>query len=314
MRILVVKTHAFGDSLLATPAVVALVAAGSSVTVLSGPSSNPVWGRLPGIKNVIQSPAPCSPFKLFLWSALNMQRGYDRVIHFGSSPKAYRWLTFLTGREVTSGGDGVTGFGLARPAALDYCRIAGVQCSSLKPVFPVTETEIERAERYTGKKPYVVLAPGGALNVRDFVPLKRWPMDRWAEVSLFLRSQGYMVFLVGGKEDRKEISSVTGTNLAGKLSWGETAALINRATLFAGNDSGPAHLAVAGDVPALVLFGPTDPGSLYPEGSIVHVTGTVACAPCYANSVFPGCTGDGDCMASIFTERVLNILEEMLQK
>ncbi|MCK5036296.1 MAG: hypothetical protein KAS73_10415, partial [Candidatus Sabulitectum sp.] len=137
MRILVVKTHAFGDSLLATPAVTALIEAGHTVTVLSGPSSKSVWSRLPGVENVVQSPAPCSAFKLLRWSILNMQRGYDRVIHFGSSSKAYRWLTLLTGSKVISGGDGVTGFGLARPAALDYCRIAGVQCSSLKPVFPV---------------------------------------------------------------------------------------------------------------------------------------------------------------------------------
>lgn len=309
-----VKTHAFGDSLLATPAVAALIEDEHSVTVLSGPSSESVWSRLPGIENLVQSPAPCSSLKLFRWSILNMQRGYERVIHLGSSPKAYRWLTLLTGSKVISGGDGVTGFGLSRPAALDYCRIAGVQCSSLKPVFPVTESEFKIAERYTGKKPYVVLAPGGGRNARDFVPLKRWPMDRWAEVSAYLKTQGHKVFLVGGKEDYREISSVTGTNLAGKLSWGETAALIRRATIFAGNDSGPAHLAVAGDTPALVLFGPTDPGSLYTEGSIVHVTATVKCSPCYANSVFPGCTGNEDCMDSICTERVLATLEEMLDK
>jgi len=310
----VVKTHAFGDSLLATPAVAALVAAGNSVTILSGPSSQPVWSRMPGVEKVIQTPAPCSTLKLFLWSLLNLQKGYDKVIHLGSSPKAYRWLTFLTRGRVISGGDGVTGFGLKRPASLEYCRLAGVQCAFLKPVFPVTLSEIEKAKQLGGKRSYVVLAPGGARNVRDYVPLKRWPMERWAQVSLFLKAKGHSVFLVGGKEDTREISSVTGINMAGKLSWGETAALINGATLFAGNDSGPAHLAVAGDVPALVLFGPTDPGSLYSEGSIVHVTGTVACAPCYANSIFPGCKGNGDCMTSIGTDRVLNTLEGMLQK
>ena len=102
-----VKTHAFGDSLLATPAVTALIEAGHTVTVLSGPSSKSVWSRLPGVENVVQSPAPCSAFKLLRWSILNMQRGYDRVIHFGSSSKAYRWLTLLTGSKVISGGDGV---------------------------------------------------------------------------------------------------------------------------------------------------------------------------------------------------------------
>ncbi|MCK5130824.1 MAG: glycosyltransferase family 9 protein [Candidatus Sabulitectum sp.] len=314
MKILVVKTHAFGDSLLATPAVAGLIAAGDRVTVLTGPSSLPVWKRMSGIEGLVQSPAPCSAAKLLWWSLLNMQRGFDRVIHLGSSAGAFRWLGFLTGKKALSGGDRKIGFGIVRPAARDYCRIAGVQCSSLKPIFPVARSEFDAARRHTGSEPYVVLAPGGARNVRDFVPLKRWPMSRWAEVSLYLQAEGCRVFLVGGEQDKEEISSVTGINLAGRLSWGETAALVSGASLFSGNDSGPAHLAVAGDTPALVLFGPTDPDSLYEKGSIVPVCGTVSCSPCYANSVFPGCTGDEDCMISIDTERVIHALEEMLQR
>lgn len=314
MKTLVVKTHAFGDALLSTPAVAGLIADGDRVTVLTGPSSLPVWKRLPGIENLVQSPAPCSTLKLLWWSLLNRQKGFDRVIHLGFSSGVLQWLRFLTGQKAVSGGDRETGFGTVRPAALDYCRIAGVQCSTLKPLFPVTRSEVETAERYTGVEPYVVLAPGGARNVRDFVPLKRWPMSRWAEVSLYLQAGGHRVFLAGGEHDKEEISQVTGTNLAGKLSWGETAALVAKASLFAGNDSGPAHLAVAGDTPALVLFGPTDPESLYENGSIIPVCGTVPCSPCYANSVFPGCSGDEDCMISIDTERVLYALEEMLRR
>ena len=314
MRTLVVKTHAFGDSLLATPAVTAMIAAGEKVTVLSGPSSFPVWNRLPGIEGVVRSPAPCSTVKLLWWSLFNGQKDFDRVVHFGSSSSAFKWLGFLTGKRVISGGDGKTGFGLVEPAARDYCRIAGVSCSSLKPVSPVSPSEFAAVEQYSSNQPYVVLAPGGARNVRDFVPMKRWPISRWKAISLYLKKKGYRVFLVGGAFDTTEISSVDGVNLAGKLSWGETAALISKATLFAGNDSGPAHLAVAFETPAVVLFGPTDPWSLYEKDSIVPVCGTVPCSPCYANSLFPGCTGNEDCMISIDTERVQEILEEMLQK
>ncbi|MCD4707465.1 MAG: glycosyltransferase family 9 protein [Candidatus Sabulitectum sp.] len=314
MKTLVVKTHAFGDSLLATPAVAGLVERGDRVTVLTGPSSLQVWKRLPGIDGLVQSPAPCSAVKLLWWSLANRQSGFDRVIYLGFSSRAVRWIEFLSGQKVESGGDPETGFGVVRPVARDYCRIAGVQCSSLKPLFHVNRSEIDAVERYTGGKSYVVLAPGGARNARDYVPLKRWPMSRWAEVSLYLQARGHRVFLAGGKLDKEEISSVTGINLAGKLTWGETAALIAKASLFAGNDSGPAHLAVAGGTPALVLFGPTDPGSLYEDGSIVPVCGTVSCSPCYANSIFPGCSGNEDCMISIDTERVLYTLEEMLQR
>ncbi len=314
MRILVVKTHAFGDSLLATAAVSALIDSGNSVSVLSGPSSVDVWNRLPGIELVIQSPVPCSFLKLFWWSLRNKLTGFDKVIHIGSSKKVYYWLRLLTGSDVISGGDGKTGFGLARPAALDYCRIAGVSNANLRPVFPLTHIEISTAEKFTGSSSYIVLAPGGARNARDFVPLKRWPMSSWQKVSLALQARGYKVILIGGPSDRNEISSVTGLNLAGKLSWGETAAVISKATMFAGNDSGPAHLAVATAVPVLVLFGPTDPEALYEKGSIVPVCGTVSCSPCYSNSIFPGCKGDEDCMTSIDTEMVIDTLEGMLHK
>ncbi|MCP4646637.1 MAG: glycosyltransferase family 9 protein [bacterium] len=315
MKTLVVKTHAFGDSLLATPAVRGLVSRGDEVTVLSGPSSVEVWKRLPGISGVVESPSPCSNMKLLKWSFFNRQPGFDRVIHLGSSRAVALWLKFLTGMNVESGSSRKTGFGIQKPVAREFCRIAGVACNDdLKPVFPVTAEERECALLHTGTDPYVVLAPGGARNARDFVPEKRWPMERWADISVFLNKLGFKVFLAGGKMDVREISSVSGINLAGKLSWGETAALIASSALFAGNDSGPAHLAVSTDTPSVVLFGPTDPDSLFQKGSITAVRGNSPCSPCYANSIFPGCKGERNCMASIDTERVKTILEEMLQR
>ena len=62
MRILAVRTHAFGDALMCTPAVAAL-AAGNDVTVLSGPSARPVWSRLPGIERVLTAPVPGKPLE-----------------------------------------------------------------------------------------------------------------------------------------------------------------------------------------------------------------------------------------------------------
>lgn len=312
MKILVVKTHAFGDALLTTPAVRELVHQGHSVTALAGPSTAEVWGRFPGLEAVITSPVPCSGIKLAIWSVRHRLKGFDRAIHFGSSRKAARWIRFLSGCRVISGSDKETGFAEVAPAAADYCRIAGVTSNDLRPVFPVLNGEKLFVKGITGETPYAVLAPGGGRNPREFVPEKRWPMERWVPVSAFLRNRGFRVFVAGGSNDASDVSCVPGVNLSGKLTWGQTAALISGAGLFCGNDSGPAHLAVSASRISLVLFGPTDPRALYPGGTITALRGSAECAPCYSNSVFPGCSKTANCMESITVEKVLQTLEGML--
>lgn len=314
MRILAVKTHAFGDALLTTPAVRGLIQAGHSVTVVAGPSSAAVWERFPGLEGVMVSPAPCGFVRLFRWSVANRKAGFQKAIHFGSSRKAAVWTRFMAGCPVVSGSDPSVGFGLVEPAAADYCRIAGVTAGDLKPVFPVSERESAFADRLIDGSPCAVLAPGGGRNPREFVPEKRWPMERWNSVSSMLMSRGMRVFVVGGPEDAEDISGVPGIHLAGKLTWGQTAALISRAALFCGNDSGPAHLAVSASVPAVVLFGPTKPGALYPRGSIVPVASRAGCSPCYSNSVFPGCSRGRSCMEDISVETVMNTIEGILSR
>ena len=314
MRILAVKTHAFGDALLATPAVRGLVQAGHSVTVVAGPSSAPVWERFPGLAGVMLSPAPCGFPKLIRWSLANRTGRFQKAIHLGSSRAAAVWTRFMAGCPVVSGSNPSVGFGLAEPAAADYCRIAGVEAGDLTPVFPVSERESEFAGKLIEGVPCAVLAPGGGRNAREFVPEKRWPMERWNAVSSLLMSRGFRVFVVGGPDDAPDIAGVPGIHLAGKLTWGQTAALIAGAALFCGNDSGPAHLAVSASVPAVVLFGPTKPAALYPGGSIVPVASPAVCSPCYSNSVFPGCARGRGCMEQISVETVLNTIEGILSR
>jgi ADP-heptose:LPS heptosyltransferase len=304
-RILAVKTHAFGDALMATPAVMALLRAGNRVTALSGPSSHSVWSRLPGITDVVASPFPCSPGRLFAWSLTHRLGGFDRVIHFGSSSAVRKWLRFLTGISPEAhefSKDSI-------PAALEFCRMAGVECGDIRPVFPVSFEEEKAVSGFTGSEPYAVIAPGGGRNPRDDVPEKRWPADRWNDVARFVENELELkVFFAGSHDDAAFIGDGAGTSLAGRLSWGETAALVYRAAVFAGNDSGPAHLAVAGNTPAIVLFGPTDPRRLYPPGTINAITSGSPCAPCYTSSVFRGCKGIGRCMDDITVPRVCDAI------
>lgn len=319
MRVLAVRTHAFGDALLCTPAVSALTAA-HEVTVLAGPSAFPVWSRLPGLHGVIGAPIPGNPLSLLVWSLHGRLRGFDRVVFFGFSESVRRWLRLLTAAPMYSGsekplGKWETARGFhGRPAARAYAAIAGVEPESLIPVFPVFPEELSAAAGLTGSKPYCVVSPGGGANPRQSVDAKRWSCEGWASVVARVHSMGFGTVGVGGGNDAALVERAgCGMNLAGKCSWGVTAAVISRAAAFAGNDSGPAHLAVAGRVPSVVVFGPTDPHALYPEGAVVAVTPGVPCSPCYSNGIFKGCERGMACMDSIEGARVIEALESVLE-
>ena len=98
--------------------------------------------------------------------------------------------------------------------------------------------------------------------------------------------------------------------LAGELPLGMLAALLRRAELVLGADSGPLHLAAAVGAPTVRLFGPTDPGLYGPwgvEGEHCVVRIQLPCSPC-GNLVEPPCGAATMpyCMLGITVEQVLS--------
>jgi ADP-heptose:LPS heptosyltransferase len=327
---LLVKTHAFGDALLATPAARGLVEAGDRVTVLAGPSSLPVWSRFPGLAGVETAPSPPigirGALRLALWTLLRpiRFRRFDRVVYLGRSPLVRRWLRALCRSPMRSGGDSPLGpwettFPQAEGelASSAFARMAGVRPDTLRPSFPVGAREAEAAGKRLGGGEWLAVFPGGGDNPRDSVREKRWHSAGYAEVCRAVMDRGLRVLLMGGPADVRAAEEVERAvpgviNLAGRTGWGETAALILRAGRFLGADSGPAHLATAVGARTVVLFGPTSPECLYAPGLVTAVRSTASCAPCYANMPFPGCPRQDGCMQAIAPEEVLEALGPML--
>jgi len=87
---------------------------------------------------------------------------------------------------------------------------------------------------------------------------KTWPADRFVEVAKHLRSEcGFEpIFIAGPGEDLtafKDFRNLAGAPLA------EVKSLLRSASVFIGNDSGPAHMAAAFQIPVVVMFGNSDP-------------------------------------------------------
>jgi ADP-heptose:LPS heptosyltransferase len=106
-----------------------------------------------------------------------------------------------------------------------------------------------------------------------------WPLDRFASLARQLRSSlDAAIVLVGGKAEAagaQTLASSLGDSVvaaAGRTSLIQSAAIAARATVFVGNDSGPAHVAAGVGCPAGVLFfGLADPQRIRPVGRSVTI-------------------------------------------
>ncbi len=180
-------------------------------------------------------------------------------------------------------------------------------------LFDDDEREAERLlERHgLGTRPLLVVHPGSGS------PLKGWPAERWAEAADALADRlGAYVLLSGGSGEQSLVLEVAAGMarpaevLAGEASLGALGAILRRAKLVLGADSGPLHLATAVGAPTLRLYGPTDTAHFGPWGSEsrhrlarIHLP----CSPC-GNLVNPPCGASATpaCMTGIAVSQVLS--------
>ena len=160
--------------------------------------------------------------------------------------------------------------------------------------------------------PVLFLHPGG----RHW--FKRWPPDRFAVLAdLWVARTGGGVLVAGTEAERTLVESVlSGTAREGIVPLvgapvGLLDALIRRATVFVGADSGPLHIADAAHVPLVGLFGSTLPAVWGPTASprrevVFH---RLDCSPC----AHVGCAmGEGNCLSRISVREVFERVERVL--
>jgi len=181
---------------------------------------------------------------------------------------------------------------------------------------PAAATRIEALLDYydIGKtKPLAVLAPGTNWDT------KAWGKDGFAELARRLLQNGLAVVLIGSPAERalcEEVAKLApgAVDLAGETTLPELAALVRRAALCVSNDSGPMHLAVALERPAIGLFGPTDPvwAGPYRRGDAV-LRVELDCSPCYLRELRRCPFGHG-CMENLAPGKVIALAETLIAR
>jgi len=119
-------------------------------------------------------------------------------------------------------------------------------------------------------------------------PAKVWPIERFRTLAQALRPayKAMILFIMGPgeeqvREELLECRRPEGSVVVEGLSLPELGALLEKCSIFIGNDSGVTHLAAAVGVPVVAIFGPSDPARWAPRGrKIVLVSKDISCAPC----------------------------------
>ncbi len=138
-----------------------------------------------------------------------------------------------------------------------------------------------------GSAAWVVVHPGATASSR------RYPSESFAAVVRSLvREHGVEVVLTGSAEEAELVARIRAGagvrthSLAGRLSLGELAALIERAAIVITNNTGPAHIAAAMGTSVVDLYALTNPQHTPWRVESRVLNRSVPCAPCY-RSVCP---------------------------
>jgi len=90
-------------------------------------------------------------------------------------------------------------------------------------------------------------------------PIRVWPLDRYAKIVAGLREKGFRVQVACDPDQHKWWLDAGETSVSSPRTVTELLELVDRSSLFIGNDSGPGHLAAFCGVPTFSIFGPQLP-------------------------------------------------------
>jgi lipopolysaccharide heptosyltransferase II len=321
-KVLCVRLDSMGDVLMTAPAIRAVkqAAPGRSVTLLTSSAGAEIASLVPEIDRVIaydppwmkSTPPRADAAPDHAMATLLASKRFDAAIIFtlhSQSPLPAAMLCYLAGVPLRMARcrenpyqlltDWLVEDELAAPfrhdvrRQLDLAARGGFTTADERlslGVPPVAATAVEHRLHALGIGPgdrWCVLHPGAS------APSRRYPPDMFAAVARTLIAEdGYRVLVTGSAAERDLVADLAvacgpgAVPLAGDLSLGELAALIQRAPVLLSNNTGPAHIAAAVGTPVAVLYALTNPQHApwqVPHRLLYH---DVACRFCY-RSVCP---------------------------
>jgi lipopolysaccharide heptosyltransferase III len=273
MRILFVTATRIGDAVLSTGLLSHLVERhpGVRLTIAAGPLAAPLFAAVPRLERLIvveKRRWARHWLGLYLRAAPTV---WDLVVDLRGS--ALAWLLVARERRVMGKGDA------AEHRVRQLGRLFGLDPPPAPRLWTAPGHERTAEALLPPGAPVLALAP--AANWRG----KEWPAERFAELASRLVAAdgplaGGRVAVLAAAHERAQAAPLLAAlppgralDLVGRTDLLTAAAVLRRAALFVGNDTGLMHLAAAAGTPTLGLFGPSPAAQYAPWGrctAVVH--------------------------------------------
>lgn len=268
MRVALVRAGALGDVVLLRRAVAALRGAGHDV-VLVAP-------RGPG--SALLGPGPSEVASLVPWDGREVaallagEAGppaltVDAAVVYSRSADVARAFALAASRVLLHDPSPPAGTHAARWLCRPLADLGLSADAADPPILAPTE-----AERAAARPLAERLGPGFlAVHPGSGSPSKNWPASRFASVVDAVADERPWLLVEGPADDAASgpLRGRPGAVVAHHLPVRVLGALLGRAGLCVGNDSGVSHLAAAYGTRCVVLFGPSDPRQWTPDGTRV---------------------------------------------
>lgn len=154
-----------------------------------------------------------------------------------------------------------------------------------------------------------------------YMQKKAWPPEKFSQLAdILVEKYKARVFLTGSPDDVSLCQGIVqqmkrlAVNISGEISITQLVALINKLNLFISNHSGPFQIAVAMNIPTVVISGPTDLNRWGPYGeNHIVVKKDLNCIPC--ERLGRKCLwNDFRCIKTITVEDVLESVDRQLNR
>jgi ADP-heptose:LPS heptosyltransferase len=293
-EILVIRTAYIGDVIMTLPVLKPLKDRfpGSRITFLTSSSAKDILKNNPYVDAVLAYdafwfyPVPKRKYPEFL--SQFRKRRYDLVIEARADIRDISLLVlparaqYKVSYDVGGGAYFLTHVapyqGLKHKVEfhLDLVRYLGCSTDGVEWGIYLTSEEKEQVrailEQSGVRKPYICAHPGARLQ------LKRWPMERCAELyDKVIDNFKTPLVLLGAESEKELLAEITGKMqhkpviLTEKTALRSLAGILAESELLICNDSAPMHVAASMGTPTVALFGPSKSVETSPYGNASQV-------------------------------------------